>query len=93
MTPAVKLELEGLRRKIWLAEQELELAMLRHFPPGADVTWERGGHIQHGKVLDAGDFDRLKVRNDRTDNELWISLYDVLQAEPHGAAHVEEPSP
>jgi hypothetical protein len=49
---------------------------------GADVRWLRQKHqeryAQHGRVVEAS-FSQVKVRNDRTGKEPWISVYDLLE--------------
>jgi hypothetical protein len=65
-------------RSVQVAKRRLEDEVAETFPIGADISWERGGHRQHGTVLHHGHHGNVRVRNDRTKTEYWIGMYDVV---------------
>lgn len=66
-------------RNVRAAKEDLQTVVAEVFPIGADVHWEKGGHRQHGKVtLHGHRGGRIRVENERTQKEYWITMYDVV---------------
>ena len=63
------------------AQLEFERVVKSECAIGTLLQWVRGGHRQNGYVLSHGYDDRLFVENIRTGAKLWITAFDVLQAE------------
>lgn len=61
------------------AAAEVVKTLQRDYPVGAAVKWAKKG-IHHGVVLDLGHGDQLRVRNEKTGNESWISAYTIAEA-------------
>lgn len=61
------------------AEERIREVMLRRFPVGADLSWERSSTAatQHGSVVQHGADDRLQVRNQRTGAVYWIHAWQI----------------
>lgn len=53
------------------AEEVVAATLKRQYPVGGGIKWERNG-IHFGEVVQHSGHDRIKVRNKRTGNELWI---------------------
>lgn len=69
------------------AEAAMTALMEKLYPVGADIEWLHGSrHRQTGRVVDHGFFDTVIVHNDRTDQQVRISAYDVLQGLQGGRA-------
>lgn len=64
------------------AEKALDDAIAAAFPEDKAITWKRGrgDGVKYGHVVMHGDGERIKVRNDDTGKDYWITLYDVLNA-------------
>lgn len=66
-----------------IAAEEDAIALFNStFPVSSSLSWEYMNSIQHGVVTQHGYGDRLKVRNQNTGREYWISHYHVYQAYP-----------
>lgn len=51
------------------------------FPPGTSISWERGGHIQHGFVVSHYSYgSKLLVKNEATRTIYRVSHGDVFRA-------------
>lgn len=65
-------ELLQERRRV---KDEMMNALEREYFVGKVVEWERGGHQQQGEIIVCSYWgERFKVRNFKTDKELWLSL-------------------
>ena len=62
------------------AEDDVERVLRRDYPLGAQLKWKRGS-LQSGVVLQHGQGDRIKVRNERTGREFWIYAFSVVEAQ------------
>lgn len=64
---------------------ELTAAMFRDYPEGAPVRWKKHG-IQEGTVIwhRSPGQTRVKVRNERTGKEVWITAWHIAEAELNG---------
>lgn len=62
----------------WKAGKKMSAAMLKEFPEGSDVRWRKNG-IHRGVVIHnpSPGHERIKVRNDRTGKEVWITAYHI----------------
>jgi len=61
---------------------KLSAAMGRDYPEGSPVRWKKRG-IQEGTVIwnrQPGQ-TRIKVRNERTGKEVWITAYHIVEAQ------------
>ena len=63
------------------AGAKMSAAMLKEYPEGSDVRWKKNG-IHQGVVVynPAPGHERIKVRNERTGNEVWITAYHIAEA-------------
>jgi hypothetical protein len=69
--------------EVHLAQKRACAVIHSAYPVGGEITWERGGHLQHGIVLSNsthGSGDSFRVRNSRTGKEYWIDFYNVQLA-------------
>jgi hypothetical protein len=79
-------ELRGLRAEIEALEERFNKRLRKLYPVGAELTWERAGRIYCGKVVDhtgtaiSTNYDRLRVENDGTGKQYWITAFDILRA-------------
>lgn len=66
-------------RAVRIAEANLGATIKTLWPEGSDVSWQKGRSTSPliGTVIHTGD-GSLRVRNQRTGKEYWISAYDVL---------------
>jgi hypothetical protein len=76
----MSLDLLAARDALLQAEELLETVLLRDYPVGSIVRWERNSHIHNGEIRGHGYGQRMKVRNTLTDAEYWIYADDVLRA-------------
>ncbi len=58
------------------AAEEVVRVMERDYPVGSEIEWNRGG-LHGGTVLSHSRGSRIKVRNERTGRELWITAYHI----------------
>lgn len=68
-------------KRVRAAKEDLSAEVANEFPLGGEVSWEKGGHVQCGIVLNHGGIGRtghLRVENERTGARYWITMYDVL---------------
>lgn len=74
--------LRNLKDRVRAAERELAEAIAITFPVDKAITWKRGrgDGSKYGHVVMHGDHERIKIRNDDTGKDYWITLYDVLEA-------------
>jgi hypothetical protein len=61
------------------AERDVQDILKRDYPPGRSLAWKRNG-LHDGVVLQNGYGDRIKVQNSRTNRELWIYAYCIVEA-------------
>lgn len=61
------------------AERDVDQILRKDYPPGRALSWKRNG-LHHGTVVQNGYGDRIKVRNSRTNQELWIYAYCIVEA-------------
>ena len=59
------------------AKEEIHNAMAALYPVGAQITWEKRGHEQHGEVLGISDSGYLRVENARTGKSYFVGFYDT----------------
>lgn len=59
------------------AEDHVRRVLLRDYPRLTPIRWQRNG-FHRGWVVDHNMGVRIKVRNERTQRELWITAYDIL---------------
>jgi hypothetical protein len=72
-------QLSEAQRKVSFASAKRAALCERVFVVGSDVDWSIAGRTHFGTVLYVSG-TRLKVRNDKTRKERWITLHDVLSA-------------
>jgi hypothetical protein len=65
-------------RDLHAAKEDLAAVVAETFPIGADISWDKSGHRQHGKVIFHGNTGSVRVENERTGKQYWIGMYDVV---------------
>lgn len=58
------------------AASEVVRVMERDYPVGSEIEWERGG-LHGGTVLSHSRGTRIKVRNEKTGREVWVTAYHI----------------
>lgn len=74
MSERIRLLLDN-RRAI---ERMIAAAIVRDYPVGEEIEWERGVSRCSGRVVMHCYGDRVKVRNEATGRELFISADQIL---------------
>ena len=70
------------QRKVQAAERNLEIIMHEEYPLLSYVRWDHHGYEQSGEVVRRACGERIKVRNDSTGCERWITAYDIVIVRP-----------
>lgn len=74
-------KLKDAYKRLDAAKKDFEAVIRKECPAHGVIDWKRAGHRQFGYVLRHGIGDRIYVKNARTRARLWITAFDVLQAE------------
>ncbi len=69
-------------RKVRVAERNLENIMHEEYPSQSYVRWDHHGYRQSGEVIRRFCGGRIKVLNEATGCERWITAHDIVIARP-----------
>jgi hypothetical protein len=66
--------------KVEARAQDIKETLLRKsFPIKSEVYWRSHGHNHRGTVIQHGIGDRVLVVNEHTGNEVWVTLFDMIE--------------
>lgn len=71
----------GAAARYRAASKRLYVARQNALTPGREVSWEHGGYVRWGLVVDFA-FSRVKVQRVNTGVEYWVDCWRIREITP-----------